>query len=80
MFQTLFPQMPEFQGRQVVTLHNQRDFLLGMGLEPRVEILKRAGAKNMEGAMKLVDYGPQGMGRTFKILGITSGGEAFYPF
>jgi len=27
MFQTLFPQLPEFQGRQVVTLHNQRDFL-----------------------------------------------------
>ncbi|KAH8110833.1 Brix-domain-containing protein [Phellopilus nigrolimitatus] len=27
MFQTLFPPMPEFQGRQVVTLHNQRDFL-----------------------------------------------------
>ncbi|KAI0763794.1 Brix-domain-containing protein [Trametes elegans] len=26
-FQTLFPPMPEFQGRQVVTLHNQRDFL-----------------------------------------------------
>lgn len=27
MFQTLFPPMPEFQGRQVVTLHCQRDFL-----------------------------------------------------
>ncbi|KAJ8469877.1 hypothetical protein ONZ45_g16740 [Pleurotus djamor] len=27
MFQTLFPPIPEFQGRQVVTLHNQRDFL-----------------------------------------------------
>ncbi|KAL5513324.1 RPF1 [Sanghuangporus vaninii] len=27
MFQTLFPPMPEFQGRQVVALHNQRDFL-----------------------------------------------------
>lgn len=27
MFQTLFPLMPEFEGRQVVTLHNQRDFL-----------------------------------------------------
>ncbi|KAF8889313.1 anticodon-binding protein [Infundibulicybe gibba] len=27
MFQTTFPPMPEFQGRQVVTLHNQRDFL-----------------------------------------------------
>jgi len=27
MFQTLFPVIPEFQGRQVVTLHNQRDFL-----------------------------------------------------
>jgi ribosome production factor 1 len=27
MFQTLFPRLPEFEGRQVVTLHNQRDFL-----------------------------------------------------
>lgn len=27
MFQTAFPQLPEFQGRQVVTLHNQRDFI-----------------------------------------------------
>jgi len=27
MFQTTFPLLPEFQGRQVVTLHNQRDFL-----------------------------------------------------
>jgi ribosome production factor 1 len=27
LFQTLFPVVPEFEGRQVVTLHNQRDFL-----------------------------------------------------
>ncbi|KAH7107834.1 Brix-domain-containing protein [Auriculariales sp. MPI-PUGE-AT-0066] len=27
IFQTLFPPIPEFEGRQVVTLHNQRDFL-----------------------------------------------------
>ncbi|CAE7074936.1 unnamed protein product [Rhizoctonia solani] len=27
LFQTLFPVLPEFEGRQVVTLHNQRDFL-----------------------------------------------------
>ena len=27
MFQHLFPPLPEFEGRQVVTLHNQRDFL-----------------------------------------------------
>lgn len=27
LFQSLFPQQPEFQGRQVVTLHNQRDFI-----------------------------------------------------
>ncbi|QRV73940.1 Brix domain protein [Ceratobasidium sp. AG-Ba] len=27
LFQTLFPVTPEFEGRQVVTLHNQRDFL-----------------------------------------------------
>ncbi|KAF9531681.1 anticodon-binding protein [Crepidotus variabilis] len=27
MFQTTFPQLPEFQGRQLVTFHNQRDFI-----------------------------------------------------
>lgn len=27
LFQSLFPHKPEFQGRQVVTLHNQRDFI-----------------------------------------------------
>lgn len=27
LFHALFPQQPEFQGRQVVTLHNQRDFI-----------------------------------------------------
>ncbi|KAF9490160.1 Brix-domain-containing protein [Pleurotus eryngii] len=27
LFQTLFPPLPEFQGRQVASLHNQRDFL-----------------------------------------------------
>jgi ribosome production factor 1 len=27
LFQSLFPQQPEFMGRQVVTLHNQRDFI-----------------------------------------------------
>lgn len=27
LFQSLYPQLPELQGRQVVTLHNQRDFI-----------------------------------------------------
>lgn len=27
MFQALLPQVPEFQGRQVITFHNQRDFI-----------------------------------------------------
>ncbi|KAI9719121.1 MAG: hypothetical protein M1812_003751 [Candelaria pacifica] len=27
LFQTLFPQSPDLQGRQVVTLHNQRDYI-----------------------------------------------------
>lgn len=27
IFQTLFPPNPEFQGRQVITLHNQRDYI-----------------------------------------------------
>ena len=27
MFASVFPQKPEFQGRRVVTFHNQRDFI-----------------------------------------------------
>lgn len=27
LFGSLFPPQPQFRGRQVVTLHNQRDFL-----------------------------------------------------
>lgn len=27
LFQSLFPNKPEFQGRQVITLHNQRDYI-----------------------------------------------------
>jgi ribosome production factor 1 len=27
MFNSLFPHVPEFQGRQVATFHNQRDFI-----------------------------------------------------
>src|SRR5690606_7782327 len=27
LFQSMFPAAPEYQGRQVVTLHNQRDFI-----------------------------------------------------
>lgn len=27
IFQTLFPPQPEFQGRQVITMHNQRDYI-----------------------------------------------------
>lgn len=27
LFQSLFPHKPEFQGRQVITLHNQRDYI-----------------------------------------------------
>lgn len=27
LFQSMFPRLPEFQGRQVVTLHNQRDYI-----------------------------------------------------
>jgi ribosome production factor 1 len=27
LFGSLFPPLPQFEGRQVVTLHNQRDFL-----------------------------------------------------
>ena len=27
LFQSIFPHKPELQGRQVITLHNQRDYI-----------------------------------------------------
>ena len=27
MFHGLFPQVPQFEGRQIATFHNQRDFI-----------------------------------------------------
>ncbi|KAJ3565116.1 hypothetical protein NP233_g7846 [Leucocoprinus birnbaumii] len=38
MFQTTFPPLPEFQGRQVVTIHNQRDFLYAFRTTEKVAL------------------------------------------
>ncbi|UNI21495.1 Ribosome production factor 1 [Purpureocillium takamizusanense] len=49
MFQTLFPPQPEFQGRQVVTLHCQRDFIF-LRRHRYVFREKRTTEKNIVGA------------------------------
>lgn len=65
---------------------SQSDFLTRMGLEPRLAALLRAAKeekrrKDMkEAGMKLVDMGPQGMGRKFAFMALTNTKEAPYPF
>ena len=49
MFKTLFPPQPEFQGRQVVTLHCQRDFIF-LRRHRYVFREKRTTEKNIVGA------------------------------
>ncbi|KAK9442728.1 Brix domain containing protein [Metarhizium brunneum] len=49
LFQTLFPPRPEFQGRQVVTLHNQRDYIF-VRRHRYVFREKRATEKSIAGA------------------------------
>ncbi|EFY88956.1 Ribosome production factor 1 [Metarhizium acridum] len=49
LFQTLFPPRPEFQGRQVVTLHNQRDYIF-VRRHRYVFREKRATEKSIVGA------------------------------
>lgn len=48
LFSTLFPQRPEFQGRQVVTLHNQRDYIF-VRRHRYVFRKKRETEKNVKG-------------------------------
>lgn len=48
-FQNLWPQNPEFQGRQVVTLHNQRDYIF-LRRHRYVFRDKRATEKSVVGA------------------------------
>lgn len=65
---------------------SQHDFLTKMGLEPRLAgLLKKATnserREDMKAAgMRLVDMGPQGMGRKFSFMALTNGREAPYPF
>lgn len=49
IFQTLFPPAPEFQGRQVITLHNQRDYIF-VRRHRYVFRDKRATEKSVTGA------------------------------
>ncbi|KAL8710993.1 MAG: hypothetical protein Q9220_004592 [cf. Caloplaca sp. 1 TL-2023] len=48
LFRTMFPPVPEFQGRQVVTLHNQRDYIF-LRRHRYVFREKRATEKNVVG-------------------------------
>lgn len=74
---------------------SQREFLLHMGLEARLAGLMRGvgvgvgvGSDEREGnikrlkdgAMKLIDAGPTGMGAKFQVLAVTSGLEVVYPW
>lgn len=49
LFKSLFPQRPEIQGRQVVTLHNQRDYIF-FRRHRYVFRDKRGGEKSIQGA------------------------------
>jgi ribosome production factor 1 len=49
MFRTVFPRHPELQGRQVVTMHNQRDFIF-VRRHRYVFRQKRATEKSVTGA------------------------------
>ncbi len=65
---------------------SQHDFLMRMGLEPRLAALLK-GARQPErredmraAGMKLVDMGPQGMGRKFSFMALTNEQDSPYPF
>ncbi|CBY23608.1 unnamed protein product [Oikopleura dioica] len=47
MFAALFPQVPEFEGRQVVTFHNQRDYIFFRQHRYIFRSEKRAGLKEL---------------------------------
>ena len=57
MFRSMFPPLPEFEGRQVVTLHNQRDFIfvrrhryVFRDKKDTEKVLQGADGKEMKGA------------------------------
>ncbi|AOA64775.1 Ribosomal subunit assembly and export involved protein [Komagataella phaffii CBS 7435] len=47
LFQSLFPHRPQFQGRQVVTLHNQRDFIFFRRHRYKFKNEKRVGLQEL---------------------------------
>ena len=60
MFRSMFPSLPEFQGRQVVTLHNQRDFIF-VRRHRYVYRERRPGEKTLQGADGKEIQGVQGI-------------------
>ena len=71
LFHTMFPPQPEFQGRQVVTLHNQRDFIFvrrhRYGFRekrPMEKVLQGADGKGVKG-MEGIRAGLQELGPRF---------------
>ena len=67
-FQTMFPPQPELQGRQVVTLHNQRDYIF-LRRHRYVFREKRATEKNVVGPDGKEVEGAQGIRAGLQELG-----------
>lgn len=68
VFQTLFPAIPEFQGRQVITLHNQRDYIF-VRRHRYVFREKRATEKSIVGADGVEVKGVEGIRAGLQELG-----------
>ncbi|GAB0133736.1 hypothetical protein EsDP_00002133 [Epichloe bromicola] len=68
IFQTLFPPRPEFQGRQVITLHNQRDYIF-VRRHRYVFREKRASEKSIVGADGIEVKGVEGIRAGLQELG-----------
>jgi ribosome production factor 1 len=68
LFQTLFPPRPEFQGRQVITLHNQRDYIF-VRRHRYVFREKRATEKSIVGADGAEMKGVEGIRAGLQELG-----------
>ncbi|KHO00792.1 Brix domain containing protein [Metarhizium album ARSEF 1941] len=68
LFQALFPPRPEFQGRQVVTLHNQRDYIF-VRRHRYVFREKRATEKSIVGTVGKEMKGVEGIRAGLQELG-----------
>jgi ribosome production factor 1 len=68
LFRTMFPPQPEFQGRQVVTLHNQRDYIF-LRRHRYVFREKRATEKSVVGPDGKVVEGVEGIRAGLQELG-----------